>query len=115
MNADLRSGHDGLASLAKQFEIDVRKLLPGEYLVFINSAKNKIKVYAANNVVAYLKLSNGGRVDLNSIRYIPQAFTASGQIDYDEALKRSIEEGMKKQRGYSPLAVYAEMQNAGVA
>lgn len=92
MNADLRKGHDGLSGLAKEMaNIDVNNLTPGEYVVFINTHKNKIKVYAANQVIAYHR--HRGRIDMNTIRLIPRSFTGSG-MNYDEMLKRAVIENL---------------------
>lgn len=90
LGADMRNGHEGLAALAKKEKIDVAKLEAGQFVIFINNEKNKIKLYGAHNVVAYLKWNNG-RIDMRTIQLIPQAFNASGRIDYDVILKEVIE------------------------
>lgn len=95
-DADLRNGHDGLAAIAKKKKIDVTKLEPGRYIVFVNSSKDKIKMYAASNVVAYYKCRAGEKLNLLAIREIPKSFTASGQIDYDSALKIAIEKALAR-------------------
>lgn len=95
LNADLRNGHEGLEILAKKEKIKISTLMPGEYVIFINSSKDKIKLYAAHNVIAYLKLPRG-KIDLRTISLIPQAFNASGRIDYDELLKEVIEREFSK-------------------
>lgn len=97
MNADLRCSHDGLSALAKAQNIDVSKLEPGEYVLFINSGKNLLKLYAANNVIAFLKLKTG-KIDLKTIRLIPQAFNASGKIDYDKTLREVIERELSREK-----------------
>lgn len=116
LNADMRNGHNGLAALAKKYDMNVSKLTPGEYIIFINGAKDKIKLYAASNVVAYLKLPTGRVLDLNAIRFIPQAFQASGKIDYDSALRTAVEEQLKKpvRDRAGPLQAYRSAKSAGV-
>lgn len=94
-NVDLRCSHEGLEAVAKKNQIDPAKLQPGEYLVFINNYQDRIKLYASNHVVAYYK-SPHGRIDLRAISKIPEAFKASGKIDYDAAVKKVIEEHLIK-------------------
>lgn len=89
LNADLRCSHDGLTSLAKKEKVDVSQLTPGEYVIFINSGKNRIKLFAANNVLAYLRLPQG-KIDMRTISLIPRAFEASRKINYDEKLREVL-------------------------
>lgn len=92
MNTNLRAGHEGLAKLAKDLGVDVKRLQAGQYLIFINSRQDKLKVYTANNIVAYWRGDAGQRVSLDALRYVPQAFQAKGQLDYDTALRQSLSE-----------------------
>lgn len=94
-NSDLRCSHDGLSQLAKEHDINVSALEPGEYVIFVNSAKNRLKLYASNNVLAYLKLDSGKGIDLRTIALIPKAFKASGKLDYDQALKEVLTKELK--------------------
>lgn len=97
LGADLRCSHDGLNEIAKSNGIEVGTLTPGNFVIFINSKKNMLKLYAANNVIAFLKLKSG-TIDLRTIAKIPEAFKASGKIDYDSALKKIIEEHLTKKK-----------------
>ncbi len=90
LGTDMRCAHEGLEHIANENGIKVETLNPGEYLIFINTAMDRIKLFAANNVVAYYK-SKHGKIDLRTISLIPQAFKASGKIDYDASLKEVIE------------------------
>lgn len=94
LNTDLRNGHDGLSVIAKGSGINVTALQPGQYVVFINTAKNKLKIYTANNVVAFFRATSGQPIDLNTIRLIPLAFRSNGHLDYDRALKQVIEQAL---------------------
>src|SRR5687767_6054463 len=94
-DSDLRCSHDGLALVAKKAKIDVSKLQPGEYVLFINSEKNKLKLFTANNVLAYLRLERG-KLEERTISLIPEAFMASGKIDYEKALRQVIEKELGK-------------------
>lgn len=95
-NVDFRLGHDGLAKLSKQNAVDVAKLNNGQYIVFVNSAKDRVKVFAANNVIAYLKLPHGRKVDSRVIQEIPSAFQGNGTLDYDKALKAAVEKALAR-------------------
>jgi hypothetical protein len=97
LNADLRCSHDGLSKLARDNNIKVEDLLPGEFVLFINSNMNRLKLYTANQVLAYLRLKTG-RIDLRAIQLIPQSFQASGKLQYDEALKEVIEKHMGRKK-----------------
>lgn len=104
LGTDLRCTHLGLALIAKQHKINVEKLEPGEYVLFLNNDKNKLKLYAANHIVAYLRLPDNQKLDMKTIQLIPRAFQGSGRIDYDKALKQVLEEALaKKQRGQKEL------------
>ena len=96
-NVDMRCGHLGLALISKRRGIDVKKLTPGNYVVFLNSSKNRIKVYAANNVVAYY-VCESGTIDQRAIEMIPKAFNGSGNLDYDAALKAALEKYLAKKK-----------------
>lgn len=102
-NADLRMGHEGLAYEAAKYKtkeypdgIKVAEFLPGQLVVFINHKMDKFKIFAAHGVVAYKRLEKGRVFDMRAIQFIPQAFNATGKIDYDKLLSRVIEEAFKK-------------------
>lgn len=103
LNVDIRNGHIGLAQLAKEHRIDVNKLDNGEIVVFINTKRNKMKVYASNQVLAYV--SRDTRISLDAVKFIPLAFGARGRFDYDEALRLSVNEALAKGQRKS-LEVY---------
>lgn len=90
LGADMRCSHHGLAELAKQNKIDVHNLEQGEFVLFVNNEKNKLKLYATNNIIAYLALEKG-HIDMRTIALIPKSFTASGRIEYDKALRTVLE------------------------
>jgi hypothetical protein len=96
LGTDLRCTHLGLAEIAKRNKVDVEKLIPGEYVLFLNNDKNKLKLYAANHIVAYLRLPGNQKLDMKTIALIPRAFHGSGRIDYNKALKEVLEEALRK-------------------
>jgi hypothetical protein len=90
LNADFRNRHEGLSLLAKTRNIDVSRLEPGHFVVFVNSAKSTVWLYAANGVLSGRKLPKGETLDLRSIRYIVDAFRATGRFEYDEAMAKVV-------------------------
>lgn len=89
LNADLRCSHDGLREIAKKGGLDVKDLQPGQYIVFLNAAKNRLKLYASNNVVAYMKQPDGSRIDPRMIAELPRAFNGT-TINYESAIKDAL-------------------------
>lgn len=107
-NVNMGRSHDGLTEIAKRWKVDPHQLQAGELLLFINRARDKIKVFAPNNVIAYYRAPKGTRVDMQALQYIPRAFTKSGKIDYDEALKKVLQEKLVAgaKRSMSPLEAH---------
>lgn len=101
LNVNMGSSHDGLTKLAKDHGVKTQDLAPGEYLVFVNSARDRVKVYAANNTIAYYRAEKRGSIDLRVIQMIPRAFNAHGKLNYDEALKLAVEKALldRKSKG----------------
>lgn len=91
LDVDMRNQHDGLARLADNQGYNLSKLNLGEHVIFLNSKLNKLKMYSYGGVLSYLRLPKG-RIDLNSIRSIPNAFTAGETVDvaYTDALRKSL-------------------------
>lgn len=94
--ADLRCQHDGLAQIAKLKGVDVTKIKPGEFVVFVNAAKNRLKLFAANGVVAAWRARAGQEINMLAIAEIPAAFAATGELKYSDALKAAIEKQLAK-------------------
>ena len=88
-DSDMRGQHKALSERASDVRINTGNLRNGEYLVFVNRAEDRIKIFAANNIVAYYK-SPRGRIDRNTIALIPQVFEG-GRINYDRALKKTLD------------------------
>ena len=91
LNSDLRCGHVGLAKVAK------RKANPkaGEHVVFVNNARDKMKVLSANGVLTYVK-SPHGKLSLETVQSIPAAFKATGGFSYGQALKAVVVKKLEK-------------------
>lgn len=90
--------HDSLNKIARKGGMTLSSLEPGEYVVFINKALNKIKLFANNNVFAYCRLDKGRRIDLKVISEIPSVFESTKTLNYDQAL-----EAMLTKRFRSPV------------
>lgn len=105
LNANLRAGHDGLSELAARRDVSTATLSPGEYVIFVNRARDKLKMYAAHGVLAYLRMERGQRIDLRTLSLIPAAFLASGRINYNEALRNAVTQALSRagERGQGVL------------
>ncbi len=89
-DTDMRGQHLALASVALKEKIYVDQLGAGEFLVFVNRRRDKLKMYTGGNVVAYLKMPNGHKVDPMVIRNLPKHFSGAG-INYDAAMKETMQ------------------------
>lgn len=89
-DTNLQGGHIGLSKLAKENGVDVNKLKLGEYLIFVNRKKDKLKMFASASLIAYLKMPPGGRIDPRTIAILPRYFNGTS-IQYDEALKEVLD------------------------
>jgi hypothetical protein len=98
LDQDLRLGHDGLEQVAKRDGFNTKKLTPGQFLVFINRKKNRIKIYAANDTLAYRRMEQGQVLDLATIASIPRVFNGSGRMFYEAALKERIVKALIRKR-----------------
>jgi hypothetical protein len=81
--------HKGLSEIAKKNKIDVKNLSESEFVVFINKRLNAVKIYAPNNIIAYLRSPDGKRLEMKTIQMIPYYFRG-GQFQYDKALERVL-------------------------
>jgi hypothetical protein len=84
-DCDLRGQHNGLSIIAKKANLDTRSLGAGEFLVFVNRKRNRLKMYTSGNVVAYLKMPDGKYIDPRVIQYLPKHFNGA-KINYDAAM-----------------------------
>lgn len=96
-NVDMRNGVEGLRAIAlKEGKINVAELRPGQYVVFINADKKRVKVFAAFGIVAQWNAPAGEKVDLSTIQRIPRAFMSRGGMTYDDTLKETLELALAK-------------------
>lgn len=86
-------GHDALSRMADEQGIDAYTLPAGQILMFLNKRKDKLKILGHKGlVVGYLKMPAGERIALDAIQFLPQTFGADGEINYPQALRRSLEQ-----------------------
>lgn len=89
LNADMRNMHDGLQRIAERHGVAVDTLENGQFVIFINSAKDKVKIYAANDTISYTR-SRSGKLQMEALQNIPKHF-GGGSFDYDAALRGVLE------------------------
>ena len=105
LNVDMRMAHDGLDEFSRHRSVDVSSLSAGQYVVFVNTSKDRIKVYASNNVVAYKRLKKGQSFDLRVIQEIPRAFNANGALDMDKAIEDALKASLSRRSARVSLGV----------
>lgn len=88
LETSMSNGHKGLSQIAHQHRIDVRKLPPHEYVVFVNRQKTAFKLFAPGNVVAHYR--GARQIDLRTIQHLPQVFNG-GRLNYDKAVAKVLE------------------------
>jgi hypothetical protein len=99
LGADMRGNHDSLKQQAKSCRVSLGSLAPGEAVVFINKARDKMKAYSYNNVISYYRSPDPSRpIDLDSLDEIPRAFNKRGELDYTKALKLRLEKKLAKKK-----------------
>lgn len=93
LNVDMRNGHDGLSEIAAENDIKVSEIELGNYIVFVNNQRNKMKLYASNDVIAYTRLPAGRKIEMRVIKELPRVFNGR-QINYDAALKLAVDKAL---------------------
>lgn len=94
-NADLRCSHLGLSIVAKRLKLDTSDLKIGEFIVFVNTKKTMIKIFAAGNTVAHFK-NNDRPINMKILGMIPRFFNGK-ELKYDEALAEVIKKEIRKE------------------
>lgn len=83
-DADLRLGYTGLSKL-----VSLKNLGPGDFVAFVNSRQDKIKLCAKNDTLAYLRLPPGKKIDPRVIKFLPGTFNGT-EINYDAAMEKVL-------------------------
>lgn len=103
LGADLRLGHDGLRKLAKSKNVLLSELNRDEAVIFINSARDKIKSYSWNGVVSYMRSKETNRpIDLMALDYLVKTFNPSGQMNYPAALRLALLKRLRLRGNFDP-------------
>lgn len=106
LGCDLRSGYTGLRELLKKHKIAFDSLNPEEAYLFVNRAKTSVKVLSHNHVVSYLRSKDTNRpIDIEALNEIPKAFNNDGTIDYNKALKLSLEARLQRKGRVKTLEI----------
>lgn len=96
LDTDLICNHTGLSKIASKKSINLDGLKSTEHVLFVNSKKNRVKIYSHEGVLIYLVLKDGEQLDMRTLSLIPQAFSKSGRFDYTKALKKIIGRELKE-------------------
>lgn len=106
-NVSMNLGHQGLALVAKKFNITFEKMEDTQLVLFINKQRDKLKLMGSKGVVlGYVRMPQGQRLPVGAIQFIPQTFSGDGRIDIDTAVKTYVENALKTRgKTMSPLEV----------
>lgn len=89
-NTHMGLNHVGLQAHAAEYRVNLTKLEAGQHAVFINRARDKVKLYSSSRVIHYLRLQKGDKLRMETLQYFPQCFAKDGSIDYDAAILKSF-------------------------
>jgi len=89
-DADLRRGYDGLNK-----QVPLAELKQGEFVAFVNRKLDKVKLCTGKDMIAYLRLPQGQRIDPRVIQYLPEFFNGSN-IEYGKAVEKSLRKSFPK-------------------
>lgn len=89
-DADLRQGYDGMNK-----KVPLMNLGKGEFVAFVNRKRDKVKLCTGQDMVAYLRLPTGQRIDPRVIKYLPEFFNGQ-HLDYDKAVEKTLRKSFPK-------------------
>lgn len=96
LGVNMCAQHNGLKKLAKKYKIDIDTLPSNSACVFISRDRRRIKVYASNGVLSYLRASDYRPFDLSALNEFPKAFNTDGTLNYEKALRLRLEKEFSK-------------------
>jgi hypothetical protein len=94
-NADLRAGYDGLSKAAAKDGVKLSELSSGAFVCFVNRKRDKLKLCTHSDMVAYLRLKTGERIDPKVIQHLPEFFNG-GVIEYNRAMQKVLKQQFPK-------------------
>lgn len=89
--SDLRMGYEGLKKLAKKEGLDLQNLGAGEFAAFVNRDRTKVKLCTGADVLAYMRMPRGAKLDPRTIQLLPRFFNGQ-KINYDAAIRTVLRE-----------------------
>lgn len=90
-NVHMGLSHEGLSSVAEKFGIKIDKLSESDLILYINRARDKLKVLGAKGIVlGYVKMRKGATLPLGAVQFIPETFSGRGTIDIDGAIQKYL-------------------------
>jgi hypothetical protein len=72
-DVDLRNNHVGLTRYVAKYNIVTGTMPVGEHLVFINTKRDKVKIFSGGGLLSYY-MAPHGRLNLNVIQELPSYF-----------------------------------------
>jgi hypothetical protein len=78
--------HEGLTQVAADAGIKVSELNNGDFLLFINSTWNRVKLLGPRGVILYIAAPGGHRISHTFLKSLPEIFNSTSKFAYDEAL-----------------------------
>lgn len=96
-DVDFRCQHTGLKRHMMKRGLNVNDLEPDDMVIFINTAKNKVRALKMTpepnswGVLGYYRSPGNSKIDYRALKYIPQVFGAAGNIDMDNATLKVLE------------------------
>lgn len=88
LDTNMACQHNGLRALAEKNHVKLGALENREHVIFVNKARNRVKLYSANGVISYL-WKEKGRLDMNALVKIPETFHGGG-FNMDKAIKATL-------------------------
>lgn len=96
-NVNMALGHEGLTRVAAGFKINLSKLGDKELVLFLNKARDRLKILGARGIVmGYVKMPDEQKLPLGAVQYLSKAFSAGGKVDIDMAVKDYVENALKR-------------------
>lgn len=93
-NINMGKSHGGLKLVAKEYDLDLETLIPGQYVGFLNRKRTKLKLFTAGNIFAYLALPEDQQVTMEIIAQIPQVFQSRVPIHGAPVFVQALEEAI---------------------
>ena len=91
-HVNIANGHDGLHQIAAEDDIDLGALQKGTFIVFLNSKKDRIKLFAHNDTYAYYRLKKGQIMTNQIIKDMVLSFgeaTASRTVNHRHIVNKA--------------------------